>query len=644
MLQHRSMAFKLSLLILSLSGLIFAAAFSYNYYVSRKLLLRSTRANVEALSSATVGKIDSILGAAAKIPENLASSLESTEYTEAELEKLLRSTVEKNPEIYGSCIGFEPNSFRKDLEYYAPYAWRENGNVRFNNIGSKKYQYFYWDWYQIPRHLGRPMWTEPYFDEGGGNIIMSTCSVPFYRTVDGKRLFRGIVTVDISLSWLQKMVSSIKLYDTGFAYVISRNGTMVTHPVPKYIMNESLFSLAEENGDPRLRNIGRKMIRGESGFISGVKNLQGRKSAVHYSPIPSNGWSLGVEIPEDELFADLSRLFKTLAAIASAGILLLSIAVVVAVKRATRPLGVLANAAGKIGAGDFHASLPSVAGHDEIGRLAKSFTLMQEQLREYVRNLAETTASKEKVESELRIAHDIQMSIIPKIFPPFPDRDEFDLYAVLNPARSVGGDLYDFFLTDDKSLCVAVGDVSGKGVPASLFMAITRTLLRTKAQNIRTSAGIADSINADLCRDNEMAMFVTFFIAFVDIQTGKLEYTNAGHNKPYIIRRSGAVETLQHTHGTPLGISDEKYGADSIILAPGDKLVLYTDGVTEAVNTKDELFGEERLEKFLARKHAASVKDVVGSLVGELLIYSNGAEQADDITALVLEFFGTRNG
>lgn len=247
-----------------------------------------------------------------------------------------------------------------------------------------------------------------------------------------------------------------------------------------------------------------------------------------------------------------------------------------------------------------------------------------------------TRAQKDRMEGELNVAREIQHGIVPSIFPPFPEREEFDLHASLEPAREVGGDLYDFFLFDDDHLCLALGDVAGKGVPASLFMAVTITLLRAVGMRTDEVDDVLARVNAPLCRGNDSAMFVTLFYGVYDVRTGELAYSCGGHPAPYIVRTAGGVEMLPRTPGPGLGVSERaKFGAAHVTLQPGDALVLYSDGVTEAMDAADEMFGSERLEAVLAaaarRQDAGSLLGVVRSAVRD---FTAGAEQYDDITLM----------
>lgn len=319
-------------------------------------------------------------------------------------------------------------------------------------------------------------------------------------------------------------------------------------------------------------------------------------------------------------------------------------------RRISRPLNQLADYTRSFASQDFDADVAIPAeietlpqkSNDEIGKLAESFINMKRTLQRYLENLKETTASKERIESELKIAHDIQMSMVPKTFPPFPDRREFDIYATLIPAREVGGDFYDFFFLDEHRLCFAVGDVSGKGVPASLFMALTKTMFRATGGRQNASAQtIVTRLNSEICRDNETCMFVTFFCAILNVATGELEYSNAGHNLPYVLAE-GSVSALSPTGGMALGVTETaQFKSNRILLKPGDRLVLYTDGVTEATDRNDDQFSELRLEKSLLAMNCNTSQKVVVELVAQVHRFAGGAPQSDDITLLVLGYNGS---
>ena len=304
------------------------------------------------------------------------------------------------------------------------------------------------------------------------------------------------------------------------------------------------------------------------------------------------------------------------------------------------PLLALHDGVAKVAKGDLSFHQSAVSG-DEVGDLARAFNKMTEDLKVYITNLRETTAAKERIESELNIAREIQLSILPKIFPPFMGMPELDLFAVLKSAREVGGDLYDFFATDDDHFCFVIGDVSGKGVPASLFMAVTKTLFKATAVRDTPPEVVLDKVNAELSRGNEKAMFVTAFFGILNTKTGVIEFSNGGHNLPVIIRKDGSVKYLCRTGGMVVGAMEGmRFERGTLTLAPGDRFFLYTDGVTEAMDKNKVLFSDERLLRELKQLEGLPVKEVLNRLLAMLVEYSGG-DQSDDITMMLLEYRGT---
>lgn len=636
-----SIVIKLVLVITLCSLLIFVIALGYNYYRSRVILEQELENNARNLVMSLVNRVETELISVAKVTEGVARSLESGRYTEQELLSLIRTTVEKNPEIYGSGVAFEPYAFRKASRLYAPYYYREKGKIAFSRL-ENSYQYVpypYWDWYQIPRELGKPEWSEPYFDEGGGNIAMATCSVPFYGETGGTGPIKGVVTADISLDSLTELVSSVKVLKTGYAALISRNGMLLAHPLKDAVMNESFFSIAEARNDSSLRELGKKMIRGESGFIL-YKSLVGVRSWMYYAPIRSTGWTLAVVFPETELLENVTKLSMTMAAMGLAGILLLTAAVVYIAGSITKPLRSLAAATHVMASGNFDLELPMVRSNDEVGVLTQDFQVMKESLKEYIKNLTETTAAKERIQSELDVATDIQASLLPRLFPAFPDRPEFDIFASMDPAKEVGGDFYDFFFIDDNNLCFLIADVAGKGVPAALYMMVAKTLLKSEGQRLGEPDQILSYVNNILAADNDSCMFATVFCAILDIRSGEVRFANAGHNPPLMIDSSG-IRYLTVKAGFVLGpMEDTAYETERLTMQPGDTLFLYTDGVTEAANFADELYGEPQLMAALQCGPTEELTDMLHNIRAEVTRHANGAPQSDDVTMVAIKYRG----
>ena len=275
---------------------------------------------------------------------------------------------------------------------------------------------------------------------------------------------------------------------------------------------------------------------------------------------------------------------------------------------------------------------------DEIEDLSNSFNYMIGQLQDYIDNLSKVTAEKERIGAELNVATNIQASMLPSIFPPFPERDEFDIYATMLPAKEVGGDFYDFFLINDDNLGIVIADVSGKGVPAALFMVIAKTLIKNYAMTNYSVSEVFNRANNQLCDGNEAGMFVTAFMGVINLKTLEFRYVNAGHNPICIKKVNDDFEYLTVKPGFVLaGIEDIKYKESAITLDKGDCLYLYTDGVTEATNTQDELFSEQRLIDSLNQHKDLDLRELLAMVKKDIDAFVQEAPQFDDITMLAIK-------
>jgi len=272
------------------------------------------------------------------------------------------------------------------------------------------------------------------------------------------------------------------------------------------------------------------------------------------------------------------------------------------------------------------------------------FELIQLSIKRFMENLRETTAAKERIESDLKIASEIQTSMLPRVFPPFPDRKEFDIFASMKPAREVGGDFYDYFFINENKLCFLIGDVSGKGVPAALFMVVIKTLLKHEAlSGFSSPADILASVNSAIYPDNDTCMFATVFCSTLDVQTGELCFANAGHNPPVVCRAGNEADFITIKPGFLMGPMEEAvFESDTLQLKPGDTFLIYTDGVTEAMNETSQLFSDNRLKQALSAMKDREVTDIVQGIHDEILTFAGKAPQSDDITMVALRFFGPR--
>lgn len=637
---HPTLALKLGCLVLVCTGLIFFSAFGYYNRVARQHLLQTVEENTRNLARSTVNRIEAVLQAVEPLPQLVARQVAAGKSSDAEILSLVRSELASSPHIYGSAVARDPAGYPTNTPPSVPYLYHKAGGFALSDLADAAYDYTAQDWYLIPRETGKPAWTDPYFDEGGGEAMMCTYVVPFYRESGGKSVFGGVVGADVLLDHLVATVAEIKLYEHGFAFLLSQNGQIISHPNPQYLYKESIFSLADEKGDSRWRELGRKMLRGGEGFVPMASLQDGSPVWVYYAPI-SSGWSVGILFPESDVLAGLHAMNRVVYWIGSVGFVVLLGVISLLSLRVTRPIHSLAQQTEAIARGNLSLALPPIKSHDEVGLLSRSFENMRLALREYVANLAATTAAKERIESELKIAHAIQRSFLPKRFPPFPEHHEFEIYAELQAAKEVGGDLYDYFLQNQHLLFFSIGDVSGKGVPAALFMAVTKTLLKGVAEQHLSLSRVLEKVNHELYVDNDQLMFVTLCCGVLDFRTGQVHYTNAGHLPPLHLRRPQGVNWVELPKGSLLGITEAPgYETRTLKLQPMETLLLYTDGVTEAMNARKELFGEERLRAFAEGQVAVPPKDLVQGLFCAVRDFAGAEEPSDDITVLALQYRG----
>ena len=625
-----SFSTKLSFYILLVVALIFVAGFVWNYRTSRDFVSNEAVERVQASLDGAVMKIDNVLNSVETAVKNMSWVVADNIDDPESMYRLTRMMLVDNSFIIGSAVAFEPNYFEEKGLYFSPYSYRVGDSIYNKQLGREEYDYHYDDWYLIPKILGKPYWSEPYFDEGGADMMMTTYSFPLYD--DEGKLF-AIFTADVSLDWFADQVNCISPYENSYNIMISRGGTFIVHSDKSVVLNETFFISSSAIGDSRFKEVGHKMQAGERGVATFERD--GQEFYFVYAPIKTTGWSVAVLCLYSEVFAGVDSMRNNMFWIAAFVLVIMAVLCYVTIFRLTAPLAQFAQSANDIAHGNFSARLPRVKSRNEMRMLRDSFDYMQRSLIKYTEELKTTVANNERIESELRIAREIQLGMIPKIFPPFPERKDIDLYAMLVPAKEVGGDLYDFFIEDEK-LYFIIGDVSGKGVPASLVMAVTCRLFRTVASHASDPAEIVASLNNALAESNESNMFCTFFLGILDLQSGKLLYCNAGHNAPLLVAPGGIVTPLDVKPNLPLGvIGGFPYVPQETMLEKGTLLFLYTDGVTEAENPAKELYSDARLKEVLAAANS-DVRSLVNDVKSSVDTYAAGTEQSDDITILCL--------
>ncbi len=542
------------------------------------------------------------------------------------------------------------NDIAREHETFAFYYVTESGvllsNVQADYSAGSGIDRRTRDWYVGAKKAGDVFWTDVYQDALSQKMAI-TCSVPVY---DEGGVFRGVVAADIPLEEMCGSILSTKAENIAYTFVMNQNGEFV-------IGSREDETIRDVVGESDSKSLTEKMTA--SGMDGGAGACLTDDMVAGYAPVKNAGWYVGIVMDYDKIIAPAKdtgdailkssdvlvgsiqkRILQALVmSLVIVGIIVLLVWLVSAKlsRSIADPIVRLTGQVERIGTGALDQKIDSIQSEDEIGVLSRTFNKMTEELKEYIENLASVTADKERIATELNVATQIQASMLPCIFPAFPERTEFDIFATMEPAKEVGGDFYDFFLVDETHLGVVIADVSGKGVPAALFMVIAKTLIKNHAQAGESPAEVFTNVNRQLCETNEAGLFVTAWMGIYDMESGDLTYVNAGHNPPLLKQGDGEFVWLKSRAGFVLaGMEGIKYRQAVLNLAPGDMLYLYTDGVTEATDTENELYGEERLLRKLNQMAKRPLQEILPGIKESIDVFVKGAPQFDDITMLVL--------
>ncbi len=482
------------------------------------------------------------------------------------------------------------------------------------------------------------------------------CGAPVF--CDGK--LKAISGAGMYLDDIEAMVEGIGLGKSGNACVINQYGRILFSTYDEESL--STFRRGSDllvSDDEDLSGLTNRAIHGESGLE--LLAVDDASFYVAFAPMKTVGWSLLIILDQDEVEAPTKELMESLGeievqAVADAQkhiprtymMFLIAMAAGVAVaillsfilsSNIVRPIRTLADKVSKVEGDnlDFQWEMNT---RDETQMLAESFETLTDRMKTYIDDIQTITAERERIGAELQLATRIQESMLPTIFPPFPERKEFDVFATMTPAKEVGGDFYDFYMIDDDHICLTIADVSGKGVPAALFMMATKIILQSNAMLGQSPAEILRRTNEAVCANNKIDMFVTVWVGILEISTGKLTAANAGHEYPFV-KQNGRYEKFKDKHGFIIGgMEGMNYHDYTLDLEPGDGLFVYTDGVVEANDSERNMFGMERLGEVLNRDPGASCGKIIGNVKEAVDEFVQEAAQFDDLTMLCLEYRG----
>lgn len=634
---RRKLSVRVSLWVVFFAAIIFNVALGFLFYQSREAVRQEAISRATTILEKTSLRVEGILNRV-EVASNMTKWLVQRHPNKADsMFVYSRGMLMNNPDFFNCSIAFEPYYFKDKGRYFSAYTKHVGDSLRTIQGGSDLYQYFFSDWYLMPQLLEKPCWTEPYMDldVGTNTSEMLTSYCQTIKDKQGKVV--GVINTSLSISWLSQTISAVKPYPNSYSIMIGRGGTYFVHPDTTKITRQTIFTQTIEQPDTALTALGYAMQRGEEGMKH--MNIDGQDSYVFYKPLGQTGCSMAIVCPESDIFGGFDRLRNSVRAIVLVGLLLMLFLFIRIITRELQPLRRLAHEAETIASGQFDAELPDFQRIDEIGQLSHSFGNMQQSLVKYIDELKNTTAQKASIESDLRIASGIQMGMLPEKFPTREDRDDVQLFASLTPAKEVGGDLFDFYFRDEK-LFFCIGDVSGKGVPASLFMAVTRSTFRTVSAHETMPDRIIMTMNKTIADMNKTHMFVTLFVGVLDLPTGRLHYCNAGHDAPLLV--GAGVGELPCDANIPVGFMPSwKYTLQEAKIFTGTTILLFTDGLTEAMDSDKELFRMERVNEVASKALAQQQQEprqLIAQMTEAVHEFVGDAEQSDDLTMMAIQY------
>ena len=634
---RRKLSIRVSLWVVLFATIIFTVALGFLFFQSREAVRQEAISHASQILDKTSLRVEGILNRV-EVASNMTKWLVSRHPDKADsMFVYSRSMLANNPDFYNCSIAFEPYYFKDKGRYFSAYTKHIGDSLRTIQGGSDSYQYFFTDWYLMSTLLDKPSWTEPYMDldvaTNTSEMVTSYCQT--IKNKDGQKI--GVINTSLSISWLSNTISATKPYPNSYSIMIGRGGTYFVHPDSTKITRQTIFTQTLEHPDTAMVALGHAMQRGEEGMKH--MNIDGKDCYVFYKPLGNTGCSMAIVCPEKDIFGGFDRLRRSVMAIVITGLLLMLFLFIRIITRELSPLRRLAHEAETIASGHFDAELPNFERIDEIGQLSQSFGNMQQSLVKYIEELKETTAEKASIESDLRIANGIQMGMLPENFPTRGDRDDVQLYASLTPAKDVGGDLFDFYFRDDK-LFFCIGDVSGKGVPASLFMAVTRAVFRTTSAHESKPDRIVSVMNQMIADMNKTNMFVTLFVGVLDLPTGMLHYSNAGHDAPLLV--GAGVGELPCDSNIPVGVMpDWDYTLQEAQIYTNTTIFLFTDGLTEATSADFKLFDMERVNDVAVKALAQQQQEpqqLISLMTEAVHQFVGDAEQSDDLTMMAIQY------
>lgn len=579
----KSLGAKTSVAILITAALLMMMLSAVQSYFARQQIRANLERNTEKELVIKTQKIKYSLESVESALQNHLYDIEQSLPYPDSLFSVTRRIVEQNPDFDGCCIAMIPDYYPEKGRLFQPCSYRNGQTIDTYMYDVEKYDYTQIDYFYFAVDNDTAYWSEPYRDPDDSLVTLVTYNFPVH---DQNNRVVAILGVDINTEWLGYVLNSHDQYLSSYELLLSGKGRLICGPDAADVKHQEVKEMVEMINDTTLeRSLSQS---GRCTILTFIDKEDGEKGYVFYkTPHLIAPWQIAIICYDDEVFAPLKKMRRRN--------ILLTL----------------------------------------LGMLILSFIIMRSARSIY--KLRDANAEKERIDSELMIAKNIQMNMLPKTYPPFPDRNDLDIYGSLVPAKMVGGDLYDFFIRDEK-LYFCIGDVSGKSVPAALVMAVTHSLFLSISSHESNPARIMQSINESLCRSNESNMFVTFFIGVLDLPTGIMRYCNAGHNPPLIVK-GDSIEPLPAKANMPLGVIDDKdYLLQQLCVKPETMILLYTDGLTEAKSLNSQRLGFKRTLEAVKECHDATAMQLIDTLTQKVNAFVEGAEPSDDLTLLAIRY------
>jgi phosphoserine phosphatase RsbU/P len=627
-----SMARRLGFWVLLGSVCVLAASLGFVLKGAREAVLARSSETMATLATAAANTLAAKTSGLETTARVVSATIGHQYEDRAFIERLLQTIADAHVEVAGLVAAFEPGVVAGTGAEYAPFYAH---GFPHRDLADDPDNYRDAEWYRRAAACPAGCWGRPFHSHSRDQLLINF-GVPILDP-DGRRL--GVLNVDVPQQWLQDAVNAIELGPASFGYVLSEDGTFLSSPNASSIAI-SVFDRARDSGTPALAEIAKRMMAGETGTETYVSPTLRTQVRTFFTQVPGSRWSLAVVVPEDLFFHNAQRIIRDSALIGLAGLTALGLFIWLALRRLLVPLAQLADKADHVARGELDFRLDRPRRQDEVGRLTEAFIGMRDELKQHIAELTEATAARERLQSELQIAQHIQESMLPSGHHVGGGSYPFELQALLRPAKVVGGDLYSYVNRADGRLCFLIGDVSDKGIPAALFMARAITAANARAPTVGRPDELLRQLNRELCQGNDNCMFVTMLCGVLELATGRLELASAGHDPPIRLGRQGATPIEVETGG-PLGLDeDNAFPRAETQLAAGESIVLFTDGATEAHAADDAFYGEQRLLALLAKSCDHDPGAVIAALADDITAFTRDAPLADDLTLLVLRWYG----